>query len=250
VIASSTFIQCNGSIEGRGSFVNNSTLSGAGGAIRLVANSISGNCSLNASGSSNNVGMVRIEAQSGQLSFTGSSIPSALVTLLNPVIIPTSATASLVVASIGGFPVLSDAGVRPGTVDVVLPRALSDPIAVAVQARNIPVGTQVNLNLSGSPGVTYTPGTLAGSLDISTATVLVSGLNRSGETHLFLFATFDVPQTVALFNPAGPDHVERVRLQAAPGQPSTMAFLRKDGSEIDLKKIPTRLLSYFGYANR
>jgi hypothetical protein len=171
---------------------------------------------------------------------------------VNPQIIPTSTTATLAVASIGGFPVLSDAGVRPGTVDVVLPRALTDPIPLVVQATRIPVGTQVFLNLSGSTGVTYTQGTLAGSFDQSTATLQITGLNRTAETHLFVFATFDVPQDpqTALLNPAGPNHVARVQVRAAPGRPSTLAFLRRDGSEIDPKKLPPKLLAYLNRSHR
>src|SRR5204863_4365125 len=165
--------------------------------------SVSGSCQLLATaGIGSNHGLIRLEAQVGQLLYTGSSTPAAVLSTVNPAIIPTSTTASLTVASIGGFPVSSDAGVRPGTVDVVLPRGLTDPISVVVQGRNIPIGTAVNLNLSGSSGVTYTPGTLAGSLGLTTATLLVSGLNRSTETHLFVFATFDVPLSAALFNPA------------------------------------------------
>jgi hypothetical protein len=251
VIASSTSIQCGGQIFARGTNtgVGNEGV-GAGGAIRLVANSISGGCALNATGPANNHGLIRIEAQPGQLLYTGSSTPSAVLSAINPSIIPTSTTAALTIASIGGFPISSDAGVRPGTVDVVLPRGLSDPISVAVQGRKVPIGTQVNLNLSGSSGVTYTPGTLAGSIDLSTATLLVSGLNRSAETHLFVFVTFDVPQSAALLNPAGPNQVAKVQVQAAPGQPSTMAFLRRDGSEIDPTKIPKRFLAYFDAPNR
>jgi hypothetical protein len=255
VIASSTSIQCDGgSIQADGSFSYTSAPEGfgSGGAIRLVANSVTGSCNLLARGNSNNPnhGIVRVEAQVGGLLYTGLSIPSAVLSVINPEIIPTSTTAALNISSIGGFPVFSDAGTRPGTVDVVLPRALTDPIAVAVQGTNIPVGTAVNLNLSGSSGTTYVPGTLAGSFDLSTATLQVSGLDRLAETHLFVFATFDVPQSAALFNPEGPDHVDKVLVQAEPGQPSTMAFLRKDGSRIEPEKVPTQLLAYFSYPNR
>jgi hypothetical protein len=262
VIASSTVINCSGHITARGSGTNSGGAGpGAGGAIRLVANSISGGCGLDArgglasspflGGNSANAGIIRIEAPS--VNYTGTATPNAVITLVvNPQIIPTSSTASLAVASIGGFPVLSDAGSRPGTVDVVLPRALSDPIALVVQATKIPIGTQVNLNLSGSTGMSYTPGTLAGSFDQSTATLQVTGLNRTAETHLFVFATFDVPagQQAALLNPAGPNQVAKVQIRAAPGRPSTMAFLRRDGSEIDPKKIPPKLLAYLNQPNR
>jgi hypothetical protein len=252
VIASSTSIQLGGNIFTRGAvytqggFCSPGT-SGAGGAIRLVANSISGGGTLNAGGPVGNNGIVRIEAQIGQLLYTGSSTPSAVLSPINPTIIPTPTTAALTIASIGGFPVFSDAGVRPGTVDLVLPRALSDPLSVVVQGRNIPVGTQVKMNISGSTGATFTAGTLAGSLAQSLATLTVSGLDRNAETHLFVFATFDVPQTAALLNPSGPDQIAKVRIEAAPGQPSTMAFLRRDGSAIDPKKIPAALLQHFGY---
>lgn len=258
VIASSTTITVSGSgvIFARGSagVACRDTFGapggpGSGGAIRLVANAITVAGRLDATSPSPGVanGLIRVEAPIGALAFTGVSDPSAVLSPINPTVIPTSTTAGLTISSIGGFPVFSDAGVRPGTVDVVLPRGLSDPIPVVVQGRNIPVGTEVNLNPSGSSGATYSPGTLTGSFELSSATLQVSGLDRNSETHLFVFATFEVPQTAARLNPSGPDQVARVRIQAAPGQPSTMAFLRRDGSVIDPKKIPAALLKSLSY---
>jgi hypothetical protein len=248
VIASSTSIQCSGQIRANG-FGQAGATFGSGGAIRLVANSVTGNCMLlAASGSGVNPGLIRIEAQPGQLLYTGSSSPSAVLSTINPQILPTPTTAALTIASIGGFPVSSDAGVRPGTVDLVLPSALPDPLSVVVQGRNIPVGTQVSMNIT--PAGSYTPGTLIGSVDLSSATLQVSGLDRNAETHMFVFSTFNVPQSAALLNPNGPNHVAKVRIQAAPGQPSTMAFLRQDGSVIDPKKLPASLLQHLGYQQR
>jgi hypothetical protein len=146
--------------------------------------------------------------------------------------------------------VLSDAAVRPGTVDVVLPRALNDPIPIVVQGRNIPIGTAVNLNLSGSSGVTYTPGSLDGSFEQSLTTLQVTGLNRSTESHIFVFATFDVPQSASADNADGPDQVAKVRIEASPGSPSSMSFLRRDGSVIDPAKVPILVRQYFGYHGR
>jgi len=253
VIASSTSIQCTPSTFGiiaRGGFGGGAGAGrGAGGAIRLVANSITGSCLLNATAAGND-GLIRIEAQPGQLLYTGTATPPAVLSTINPEVVPTSTTASLTITSIGGFPVFTDAGVRPGTVDVVLPRALTDPIAVAVQARNIPLGTEVNLNVTGSSGTTYTPETLAGAFELSTATLQVSGLDRSAETHLFVFATFDVPEGAGPFNPDGPDQVAQLRIQTTPGRPSTMAFLRRDGSEIDSRKVPPALIQYFNATGR
>jgi hypothetical protein len=252
VIASSTSITVAGAIYARGgdrsgcySTSGAPSGPGSGGAIRLVANAITVSGRLEATGGAD--GLIRVEAPIAALSFTGLSFPTAVLSLINPTIVPIPTTAALTIASIGGFPVLSDAGVRPGTVDVVLPRGLTDPIPVVVQARNIPVGTQVRLNVTGSSGATYTQGSLAGSLALSTATLSVSGLDRTAESHLFVFATFDVPQSAALLNPSGPDHVAKVRVETAPGQPSTMAFLRRDGSVIDPKKISAALLQHLGY---
>jgi hypothetical protein len=254
VIASSASINVSGAVLADGSsggnFFGARAGSGSGGAIRLVANAVQVSGVLAARGGAGNAGndgLVRLEAPIGSLTFTGTSTPAAVLSPINPSIIPTPSTAALTISSIGGFPVFSDAGVRPGSVDVVLPRGLSDPISVVVQGRNIPLGTQVNLNLSGSTSTTYTPGTLAGSFELSSATLQVNGLDRNAETHLFVFVTFDVPQNIAALNPAGPDQVAKLRIQASPGKPSTLAFLRRDGSVIDLKKIPTALLRHFGY---
>ena len=195
VIASSVSILCNGRINASSTQAF-AAGPGAGGAIRLVANNVTGNCQLLAEGMQGaGHGLIRIEAPVGQLSYAGLPTHAAVLSTTNPQVLPSPTTAALTIASIGGFPVLSDAGVRPGTVDVVLPRGLSDPISVAVQGRNIPVGTQVNLPLTGSSGVTYTPTTLTGSFDLSSATLPVSGLDRNAETHLFVSAIFDVPQS-------------------------------------------------------
>ena len=251
VIASSTSIQCSGSVFARGGSPSVNAAYGSGGAIRLVATSFSGGCQLRATAASgSNHGIVRIEAQPGQLLYTGSSIPPAVLAPINPEIIPTSTTAGLTIASIGGFPVLSDLGSRPGLVDVVLPRGLTDPLPVVVQGRNIPIGTQVNLNLSGSSSATYTPGTLDGSFDQSLATLQIAGLNRDAESHLFVFATFDVPASTGADNPDGPDQVAKVRIEAAPGKESSLAFLRRDGSVIDPTRVPPALRRHFGYRPR
>jgi hypothetical protein len=254
VIASSTLINVSGQIIADGAPGSGGRCTstppggpGSGGAIRLVANAITVSGRLEATGPSGADGVIRVEAPVAGLAFTGSSSPSAVLAPINPNVLPTATTAALTISSIGGFPVFSDAGVRPGSVDVVLPRGLSDPISLVVQGRNIPVGTQVSLNPSGSAGATYAPGTLIGSLELSSATLQVSGLDRNAETHLFVFATFDVPQSAAVLNPNGPDQVARIRIQAAPGKPSTIAFLRRDGSVIDPKKIPSALLQHLGY---
>ena len=101
------------------------------------------------------------------------------------------------------------------------------------------------MNVSGSSGATVAPGVLAGSLEQSIATLVVSGLNRDAESHLFVFATFDVPQFLPALNPQGPDQVARIRVETGPGRPSRYAFLRKDGTEINPARLGRAFLDYF-----
>jgi hypothetical protein len=268
VIASSTQVRCDGKILATGSTGLNSVFGGpgggAGGAIRIVANAFSGACLLDARGASvdqsglvvvsdvglANAGMIRIEANS--INYTGASRPAAVLAPINPAIFPGSAAPTLSFISIGGVAINPGVGDQPGGVNVVLPHSLPDPVAVAVQATNIPVGTQVLLNTSGASGVSFSGGTLAGTLAQSTATLQVAGLTRTPNvpTTLFVFATFDVPPAAPAPNPPGPNQVARVRLQAAPGHATTMSFLRRDGTEIDRAQVPQSLLAYYGQSIR
>ncbi len=225
--------------------------SGSGGAIRLVANllSIAGSfnaCEFEASSTpSDKCGVVRLEAPTNKVTFTGSSNPPAVISDINPIILPTI-TPNLSIAKIGGYAVPPYSGTRFNTVDLLLPNQLTDPISVVVQGSNIPVGTQVNINFSGSPSAIFTSGTLQGTLQSSTATLTVSNLTRTEVTYLFVYATFDLPMTSQIHNSKGKDQVAKVRLESAPGEKPKFVFLRKDGSEIDSNKLPDAFLKEFG----
>ena len=256
VIASSTFLMIS---QGGGIFANggngacNGGGGGAGGAIRLVANSITVAGQLSAQGGgagctsvASHPGIIRVEAPPGALTFTGTSNPPAVLTTINPVIVPDANTPSMTIASIGGFPVPSYSGSVPGRVALLLPSQLADPINLVVQASNIPVGTQVMMNISGSSGTTYTPGTLTGTLASSTATLSISGLDRNAASFMFVFATFDPPSSASNVNPSGPNHVAKIRIESAMATKPKFIFLRADGSEIDLANVPQSLLLQFG----
>lgn len=217
---------------------------GSGGAIRLVANSINIAGSLNADGTYD--GVIRLEAPAGSLFFTGSADPLPILsTTVNPHIISDSSTPSLSITSIGGFPVSYTAG-RPDMVDLILPNQVSDPISVLVQAHNIPVGTQVNLTISGPSSGTFTPATLSGTQASSSATIGVSGLSRTGATYLIAFADFTLAAGMANSNRKGPDQIAKVRVIAKPGSESRLVFLRKTGTEIDLTRVPKVIQRQFG----
>ena len=223
---------------------------GSGGAIRLVANVVNVAGTLNAYGSSDfpggHPGVIRLEAPAGSLSFTGSANPLPIIsTTVNPLIVPESTTPSLTITSIGGFPVGYTAG-RPDVVDLILPNQLADPINVVVQAHNIPIGTKINLNISGSANASYTQGTLSGTSTSSSATIPVSGLNRIGATYLIAIADFTLPASMAQANPKGPNQIAKARVIAKPKTDSKLVFLRSDGTEIQLSSVPKTIQQQFG----
>jgi hypothetical protein len=221
---------------------------GSGGAIRLVANSItvSGNLVARGGGQSANSGVIRLEAPAGSLTYNGGANPLPILsTTINPVIVPDGNTPSLRITSIGGFPISYTAG-RPDSVDLILPSTIADPINVSIQAHNVPVGTQVRLSISGSSGATFTPGTLSGTQASSTATIPVNGLNRASASFLIASVEFNLPQSMAGYNPKGPDQIARVRINAPLGARPKIDFLRHNGTEVETAKVPQQLRIQFG----
>jgi hypothetical protein len=205
VIASSTSIVLNGAIAAQPTSLSwfplyGNLSNGSGGAIRLVANSVNISGTLQAYGFSFNStvstvdfspGVVRVEAAPGALTFTGSSTPQAVLSAINP-IVGLPATPTLRLVSIGGFPIPAGSGTRADTVDLLLPTQLADPIPLVVEASNIPVGSQVTVLVANNSG-SATPGTLTGTDQSSTATLNISGLNRTGASFLFASVIFEVP---------------------------------------------------------
>jgi hypothetical protein len=246
VIASSTtiFVAGVGFVLADG---NSGISTGSGGAIRLVANSINVAGHLEALGCCGvGSGVIRLEAPAGSLFFSGVGNPAPIIsTTINPQTIADGNTPSFVITSVGGFPVSYTAG-RPDFVDLILPNQVSDPINVVVQAHNIPVGTQVNLNISGPANGTFTSGTLSGTQASSSTTIAVSGLSRTGATYMIAFADFTLPGNAASFNKKGPDEIATVRIIAKPGAESKLVFLRKNGTEIALAKVPKTIQQQFG----
>jgi hypothetical protein len=233
--------------NGQGVACGNSQSAGSGGAIRLVANTLTVGGTLQAlAGFSTPNGIIRLEAPQGALSFTGFSNPPAVLSQINPNIAP-AATPRLTLVSIGGASVPSGSGSRPDTVDVLLPTQMPDPVALVVNASNIPVGSQVTVSINPVGSASATAATLTGTDLSSTATINISGLSRTlTPTFIFASATFQVPVLAQGLNPQGADHVARLRIDAAPGKESQIAFLRLDGSEVSLDRVPPALRQMYG----
>lgn len=246
VLASSSTISISGIIFADGACGFNSTGDGSGGAVRLVANSITVSGSIFARGcssSNSNFGVIRLESPAG--SFTGQANPPPILsTTINPTIVANNNTPSLTITSIAGFAAPSNPAARSDFVDLMLPSQLSDPISVVVHGRNLPVGTQVQMTIGGSHA-TVTSGTLAGTFDLSTATLNVSGLSRTSVSTLFVFAIVATPSSLQALNPKGANRVARIRIEATLGGASKFAFLRANGSMIDAARLPPKFLSQF-----
>lgn len=210
---------------------------GGAGAIRLVSNSLNIGGLLNAA-------IVRLEAPLTALTYTGSGTPPVRSTI-NPTIVPSNPPA-LNIISIGGYPVPSYSGSSFSTIDVVLPTQLTDPIPVVVQGINVPVGSPVSIAFSGSSGATSTTANLTGTNASSSATVYVSGVSRTVVSYLFVSTTFSASLISTNLNKTNPSGISKIELAAAPGQRTKYRFLRDDGSEISVTKVPEDIRRFFG----
>jgi len=178
LIASSTSITVNGSITANGGTGGSSTAfslgggSGSGGAIRLAAPSIDGGGSLSVTPTAS-PGLIRLEAF--HQNFTGTTTQSAVgLAVPASVTLPSGGPPAITVVSVSGVPVSATP-----TGSFLIPDTTinqSTPAIVAIQAKNIPVGTAVTLYFSSEngPDLTVAASALAGTLANSTATASVT----------------------------------------------------------------------------
>ncbi len=254
VVASSGKITVAGAIT-----ANGRAYGGSGGAIRLVANRVEVTTgSMQALGCAECdwrvgydgfSGLIRIEAPVGQTYFAnpGNINPAAVVTAPNPEITRGQPTL-LSIVSVAGQPVPAGSGSRTTSADIILPSTIADDVPIVVNAVNIPVGTEVTLGFLTWAKGTVAPATLAGTYASSTATLHLTGLSRGVGvvTAFFVTAVFAVPPTGGGGGAApGPDAVAQVRVTASLGEPMRYVFLRADGSEVDLARVPAELRARF-----
>lgn len=249
LIASSTSINFTGTINSTGG-VGVGALStqgggagggGSGGAIRLIANTITGAGTLNVGGGSagtafstlpgggsGGAGFVRVEAFNFS-SFTP-SVPTNSVTLAlpNPVTIANGPT--LRIASVAGVAApATPLGSLAGVPDIVVPSTTTNPVSVAIEAANIPVGTIVQVTLipvNGARASTQT-GPLAGTQTASTTTASLS--LTSGMSVLSASAVVDVSQQAMVIDG---ERVNRIEIAATYGGPSQVTYVTQSGRRI------------------
>src|SRR5438552_3856880 len=124
---------------------------GAGGGVRLIANTLTGTGTINASGGGGGCyqscggtggqGYVRIEAYNYS-GFTGATSPTNIASLSFPHPITPPNSPSLRIASVGGVNApASPGGSLQNVPDVIVPSSQPNPVTVALEGANIPVGT-------------------------------------------------------------------------------------------------------------
>ena len=190
ILIAATNITHNGSIQANGGSGNGSARGaggGSGGGIRLVANSISGGGLLTASGgSSYNVynysdywsgaGLGRIRLDALVNSFVG-YVAGDVSRGFQPIIIaPPNQAVSLAIQSVAGVAVAPNPTGAPATPDVVVLGAQQNPVSIVVRCVNIPLNTDIIVDVKPANGSTVRSVGLnsSGNQASSTATVLVT----------------------------------------------------------------------------
>lgn len=254
LIASSSTItfgdqQGGGSIIARGGSSSTSNGyyggGGAGGAIRIIANTVTGKVSLVVGGSGvayvGGHGYIRVEACSYN-GFEPSANPQTtstnepIISLAPPSSVTMPNAPTLKITSVAGFaaPAMPN-GSFHGTPDIVVPTAQTNPVTVALQASNVPLGTvvQVTLTPESATFTTVQSTALAGTVASSTATASVN-LPASGMSLVNAQLSFDV--TTSSLNKSqliiDGERVKRVEVATSFGGQSEVTYITESGKRI------------------
>lgn len=248
-----------GDVQGGGSILANGAVGGSatgnlplagggsGGAIKLVANTISGKITLqvlggvvNASNSGGH-GYLRVEAcnyndfqPTASPATTSTSEPIISLAQPSSVIYPNAPTLRIV--SVAGLAApVTPVGSFHGTPDIIVPTAQANPVAVALEATNIPLGTLASVFLTPETGsiVTVQSTGFAGTLALSTATANVS-LPTTGASLISVHLSFTPTGNRALRSELLLDGepVKRVEVSAKFGGQSEVTYITESGKRI------------------
>jgi len=223
---------------------------GSGGAIRLVATTLSGNGTLSTGagsevkgsqtdascdggrgyGGAGAIGRIRLEAEVMQR--TAASDPPA--SFASPGDLFVSGLPSLRIARVGGI----DAPLAPtGVADIQFPADLVNPVSVEVEATGIPLGNIVTLTLVPQIGdtVTSVSNALDGTVDLATAEAQIA--LPPGPSTLLASVTYTLIASVAsdLEYYVG-EPVKSLRLEAVMGGGTRYVLITESGREVPIAK--------------
>ena len=214
---------------------------GSGGAIRLIATGITTTGNLFARGGAQGggfagaggLGRIRLEAYTLTVS-GGSRSPEPTQGFPQPAF-PGTGQPSLTIASIGGIAAPATPGGNFLTApDILLPTGTTNPVAVALTASNIPLGTVIQVTATPQSGskTTATSSGLSGSVASSSATASIN-LSLTQTNVLTATATFPLVASAG-GGPvyAGGEEVTHVRVAAVLGGASRVTYLTRSGREV------------------
>jgi hypothetical protein len=210
----------------------------------LIANTINGAGNLNVSGGgaggasvsfnggSGGQGYIRIEAYDFN-GFTGTTTPSTIASLTFPHPITPPNLPSLRIASVAGVNApATPVGSLQAVPDVIVPAATANPIAVALEGSNLPVGTVLQVTLAPARGArtTVSSSPLAGTESASTASAnvtLPTGMS-------VISATGIIDLVIAKADPIfiQGERVRRIEVAATFGGPSELTYITASGRRI------------------
>jgi hypothetical protein len=233
-------ISANGGTGG----CNNNAGGGSGGAIRLIANAITGSANLQTTGgrpgcdftsSTTSSGYIRVES----FNFNGFDLVNVgTVSSGLPGLITLTNAPTLAIASVGGVAApASPAGSLSAPPDITLPSTQTNPVTVALQASNIPLNTTVRVRLippTGAPtSVQSTP--LTGTVASSTATASLT--LPAGQSLIYATASIDLTTSTASAQPLFIDgeRVRRIEVGAAYGGASEAVYVTESGKRVKLE---------------
>jgi len=235
---------------------------GSGGAVRIVATTISGNGSISAlggaAGASTNTGCnytvalpcpvaggvggngrIRLEAEI--FSRTAASTPTHVFAAPGAVFI--AGLPSLKIKTVAGAVVPAS---PTGVADIALPATQTNPVAITFETTGVPVGNSIKVTMTPAYGATTSSvsDALVGSTALATASASIA--LPQGASTLSATLTYTVTASVgnAMSQFAQGEQVEKIRLAAAPGKPSTsVTLITVSGKEYE---VPAALLARGG----
>lgn len=238
VVASSGTITHNGTIQAKGGAAyTNYAGTGSAGAIKLMAQTITGSGILDASSTTGGTGRIRLE--SNNLSLYGTSTPQ--FTYGVPGSVFGVAPPTITITSIGGVNAPATPTGSYNIADITLPNTTTNPVSVGISATNVPVGTtfsvkvipqgwKTNAQSTDLPSVTTTlSGTDASSS--GTASITIPTTCTTIGTVCTSVVTVTATFTVIAFNYQG-EEINSVRVASNADGTSETFYITKEGKEI------------------
>lgn len=224
---------------------------GAGGSIRIVATTLAGTSNIQVTGGgsaysryteglsgSGGNGYVRFEAYNfnnfnpGVSAGVATTATPGPVTLANP--------PQLQIVSVAGINApTSPRGSLAAPPDIIVQNTVTNPVTVAIAARNIPLATVVTLSLIPQTGAeTSVPSNALAGTDASSTTTASVSL-PDGKCVLYASATVDLTGTpIAMRMRMDGEPVDKILVASVYGGPSQLTYILHSGRKIDIGKLP------------